>query len=286
MKKSNIISCLNSVRSTGLGLAAGGLLLGALPFAATASDMATLYIQGFAGTGPERLAVGVVAKGPGSKRALVFAFTPPGLEGGLANPRLILRSTTGEVLGSNDDWPDSPEAAEIGRLIAATGIEIDDRAAAVIVELPAGSYRAFVDGADGGIGLVAAGVADLEDDHGGSGSSNVGPCTGQEVELPLTNTGAIARAKGKARVRTYADCGQDFRVEIEDVPLGEYGLRVAGESVGTITVVNTGFENEGQIEFDDEANDPHELPLTFEPAGLIEVTRGNNVILRRDFPPL
>lgn len=289
MKKSKFLSCVTAIRRAGRRLVAGGLLLGALPSAAMASDMITLYMQGFAGTGSERLAIGVVAAGPGDKRSALFAFTPPGVEGGLADPKLTVRSSNGDLIATNDNWPDSPDADEIGSIIAASGININNLAAAVIVPLSAGSYVAFVEGADGGTGIVAAGVADLEDDHrGGGGASNDGPCAGEEVELPLVSTGVIAGAKGKARVRNYADCGQDFRVEIEDVPLGVYGLRVGGVEVGTFEVVNTGVENEGEIEFDDEPNDAHEWPLTFDPTGkLIEVTRRNGeVILSRDFPTL
>jgi hypothetical protein len=275
------------VRRVRASVVASGLLLGALPFPAVSSDLVNLFMQGFAGTGEDRMETSFIVAGPGPTRVATFAFTPPGVAGGLEDPRLVLVNVaTGQVLGRNDNWPDSSDADEIGRIIAATGIAIDSRASAIVAELSAGSYVALVDGADGGTGLVAAGVADLEDDHPDDGGANTGPCVGQEVELPLFNTGVMANAKGKARVRTYTDCGQDFRVEIEDVPTGEYGLRVAGESVGTFTVVNTGTENEGQIEFDDEANDPHELPLTFEPAGLIEVLRGNSVILNRNFPDL
>lgn len=267
---------------------AGGLMLGAASSGALASDMITLYMQGFAGTGSERLSLGVVAAGPGEKRTVLFAFPPPGVAGGLEDPKLTVRSSTGEVVGSNDNWRDSPDAAEIGNVIAATGINISDRAAAIILPLAAGSYAAQVEGANGTTGIVAAGVADLEDDHrGGGGASNVGPCGGAEVELSLVSTGVIGGAKGKARVRNYADCGQDFRVEIEDVPVGTYGLIVGGVDRGAFQVVNTGIENEGQIEFDDEPNDAHERPLTFDPTGqLIEVTRNGEVVLDIDFPAL
>jgi hypothetical protein len=279
--------CLATMGRAGTSLVAGALLLVGLPATAFSSDLVNLFMQGFAGTGEDRMETSFIVAGPGPTRVAAFAFTPTGVAGGLEDPRLVLVNVaTGRVLGSNDNWPDSADADEIGRIIASTGIDINNRAAAVIIELSAGAYVALVDGADGGTGIVAAGVADLEDDHSGGGDSATGPCTGQEVELPLVNTGVIGGAKGKARVRTYADCGQDLRVEIEDVPVGDYGLRVAGQVVGTIKVVNTGFENAGQIEFDDEANDPHELPLTFDPSGLMEVTQGATVILSRDFPSL
>lgn len=290
MSRIGISRGLAATRRVGASLFAGGLLLGASSSVAFASDMITLYMQGYVGTGSERVNIGFVLDGPGVKDGVVFAFAPDGMPDGLANPKLTVRSSTGEVLGSNDDWPDSPDAAEIERVIAATGITINNRAAAVLLTLPAGSYSALVEGATpGDTGIVAAGVADLEDDHRSGGDvSNAGPCSGAEVELPMVNTGVINAAKGKARLRHYADCGKDFRVEIEDVPVGNnYGLTVNGEFWGSFQVVNTGVENEGQIEFDTEPNDPHERLLPFDPAGeLIQVTRNGQVILRLNFPTL
>jgi hypothetical protein len=111
-------------------------------------------------------------------------------------------------------------------------------------------------------------------------------CTPSEVELPLLNTGEIANAKGKARLRVRDDCDEDFRVEIEDVPLGDYDIRVGGVHRGTFTTANVGGEVEGQIEFDSNPDEPGELLLDFDPSGqLTEILdAGGDTILERDFP--
>lgn len=111
-------------------------------------------------------------------------------------------------------------------------------------------------------------------------------CTPSEVELPLRNTGTIANAKGKARLRVRDDCDEDFRVEIEDVPTGDYDILVDGVHRGTITTAEIGSEIVGQIEFDSDPDEPGELLLDFDPRGqLIEILDGGaTTILDRDFP--
>jgi hypothetical protein len=112
-------------------------------------------------------------------------------------------------------------------------------------------------------------------------------CTFEEAEVPLFNSGIFPQAKGKARFRMRDDCSEDFRVEIEDLPVGDYDLLVGGVNRGAITVTNTGSETEGQIEFDTDPDDPDELPLTFDPRGeLIEIERGGDVVLSRPFPAM
>jgi len=119
--------------------------------------------------------------------------------------------------------------------------------------------------------------------QGGGGTT---ACTPSEVELPLHNTGVIAKAKGDARLRVRDDCDEDFRVEIEDIPAGDYDILVGGVNRGTITAVNTGSEVEGQIEFDNDPDEAGEFLLDFDPRGqLIEIVNGGaTTILERDFP--
>jgi hypothetical protein len=92
------------------------------------------------------------------------------------------------------------------------------------------------------------------------------------------NDGVIPQAKGKARFRVRDDCSEDFRVEIEDLPVGDYNLLVGGVNQGTITVTDTGGETEGEIEFDTDPDDPGELLLDF------DIEQGGTVFLSRTFP--
>lgn len=119
----------------------------------------------------------------------------------------------------------------------------------------------------------------------GGGGGGGGSCTAEETEVPLLNTGADGDAKGKARYRLESDCDDDFRVEVENLPLGDYELRVGGVVQGTLTVALVEGEAEGELEFDNDPDEPGEVPLTFDPRGqLIEVVQGGTVYLDRVFP--
>ncbi|MEA3278644.1 MAG: hypothetical protein U9Q81_25775 [Pseudomonadota bacterium] len=252
------------------------------------TSLVNLSTRGFVGSDADRMLAGLVVNGPSTKEFLVFALGPTlsasGVPGVIPDPKLTLQKTSGEVVASNDDWGDHPTAPLVGALLSTIGITLDDKEAALIIELPAGDYTALVEGSGGENGVALAGIIDLDEDD----TFNTGPCDGEivEIELPLVNTGVIAGANGNARLRHRADCSQDFRVEIKDVPLGDYGLFVGGDQKGTITVIDTGTENEGEIEFETDP-DLNELPLTFDPAGqLIEVKQGDTVILNLQFPSI
>lgn len=133
---------------------------------------------------------------------------------------------------------------------------------------------------------VAQGATVFFSDTFGSGGTG-GPtiCEPTEDEVPLLNTGPVGSAKGKARFRVKDDCDEDFRVEIEDLPLGNYTLEVGGVAVGTISVVLDGGEAEGEVEFDDDPDEPGELLLTFDPRdALVQVIQSGTVFLERVFP--
>jgi len=109
-----------------------------------------------------------------------------------------------------------------------------------------------------------------------SGGTNVAPV---DIEVNLVSTGAIPQADGKIRFRSKS--GRDtVRVEIEDVPDGEYAFRVAGNDEGVIVVQN----GVGELEFDSQAKNG-KLPLTFDPRGqLVEVQLGGTTVLQVVFP--
>ena len=124
----------------------------------------------------------------------------------------------------------------------------------------------------------------------GMGMGNMRNCVDQgeyiEIEMELVNTGVLAGAKGEAEWRMYTD-RVEFSVEIEDVPVGSYPLRVGGVEVGTIEVfemmMNYG-ETYGQIVF----RDPEAYGrkhLDFESRGQkIEVLQGESSILEVELP--
>ena len=119
----------------------------------------------------------------------------------------------------------------------------------------------------------------------GEGGTGPSICEPTETEVPLLNTGPISQAKGKARFRVRDDCDEDFRVEIEDLPLGTYTLEVGGLAVGTIAVTVVDGEAEGEIEFDTDPDEPGEVLLDFDPRGaLIRILQTGTTFLERVFP--
>jgi hypothetical protein len=101
-------------------------------------------IGGFIVTGNVPKKVAIRGMGP--------ALASFGITDFLANPFLELRSSSGAVLQSNDDWKDSQEAE-----IQALGLAPNDtREAVIVATLTPGSYTALLTGKGGtsGVGLV------------------------------------------------------------------------------------------------------------------------------------
>jgi cytochrome c oxidase assembly protein Cox11 len=173
--------------------------------------------------------------------------------------------------------------------------------------VPNGAYQIFVDGVDRGTILVVLGRGTIEFDSAdppepvldfdprgvtldvaqsgtvlfsgpfAAQSPGVNVCDASQTSLFLTPTAAGAGGKAELRFRTRSDCEKDFQVEIEDVPAGPYDVLVNEAVVGSITAAAdpvTG-EIDGEIEFDTDADDPDELPLSFDPANaMVEIRQG------------
>jgi hypothetical protein len=118
--------------------------------------------------------------------------------------------------------------------------------------------------------------------HGMSDCVNDGEVV--EIEIDLVNTGVLIDAKGEAEWEMNSD-RVEFSVEIEDVPIDFYALKVGGTEVGIIEA----FERHdgdvyGRIKFRDPESHGREH-LDFEPRGeKIEVLQGGSVILEIEFP--
>jgi len=126
----------------------------------------------------------------------------------------------------------------------------------------------------------------VEDDAGGVMSIGL-PSGGPPVPgngCAAVNTGDVflvadgGAGKAKARFRREEDCDRDFRVEVEDVAVGTYEVCVAGQSFGTFQAANNGVQVEGELELDNDADQPGDRPFPAslpDPIGLsIEVRQG------------
>ncbi len=210
-------------------------------------------------------------------------------------------SETVKVLFSTGEDPDASAEAEFK-----TKEDCDLEFEVEVEDLPVGVYELFVDEVfRGNISVVDAieGYGEIEfstdfDEEGklpldfdpqdkmitiqqgdvvffsdttSGGTTVISTCDSIENEVSFFNSGEIVSAKGKMRFRQDSDCDQDFRVEIENLPFGDYKLIVGGAEKGTISVIFVDGELEGEIEFDKEP-DPDEELLDFDPRGqLVEV---------------
>ena len=105
-----------------------------------------------------------------------------------------------------------------------------------------------------------------------------------DIEVDLANPGVYPLASGKAKLEPRAD-RTDFSVQIEDVPVGSYALRIGGEVVGSIQVAELADGSvEGELEFRDPV-EPGKVLLDFDPRGKqIDVLEGQVVVLGVLFP--
>ncbi|HEY6942893.1 hypothetical protein [Dokdonella sp.] len=114
----------------------------------------------------------------------------------------------------------------------------------------------------------------LSDDHVASNDVRI-------VQF-LGNTGVVPAASGKARFEDRGD-RTDFKVQVEDLPVGAYSLRVAGTERATLNVVAASIGTFAEVEFRSPV-EPGKVLLDFDPrAQLVEVVQGNTVFLSRMF---
>jgi hypothetical protein len=99
---------------------------------------------------------GFIIRGAVAKKVIVRGVGPGlaafGIAGLLNDPFLELRTSSGDLLRSNDNWKDTQRAKIEGSGLAPA----DDRESAIVITLGPGSYTALLTGKDGtgGVGLV------------------------------------------------------------------------------------------------------------------------------------
>lgn len=121
------------------------------------SDLGNISTRGFVGNGDDILIGGFIIGSRNTANVVLRALGPSlgvaGVAGALNDPKLTLYDGNGVALGSNDNWQDSPAAADLELLgLAPT----DPAESATLTTLSPGSYTAVVQSADGatGVGLV------------------------------------------------------------------------------------------------------------------------------------
>ena len=121
----------------------------------------------FVDTGERISIAGFTVTGDVAKKVLIRGLGPSlsnnSVPTPLGNPTVTLFDNTGNSVATNDDWRNSPDAAEI---ISSGLAPSDDLESALIATLPPGQYTAQLGGAGGGTGNGVIEVYDL------AGSSN------------------------------------------------------------------------------------------------------------------
>ena len=120
------------------------------------------------------------------------------------------------------------------------------------------------------------------DNNGNNGNGttnpNAPPFGNSEIEVALNNLGVYPIGKAEIELEQRED-RVDFKVELEDIPIGFYQLRIAGNVEGNIEVIqNLLGQNEGELEFRNPV-EPGKSILDFNPIDqLVEVLEGDVVL--------
>jgi sugar lactone lactonase YvrE len=118
------------------------------------SALTNVSTRGFVGTDQNVMIAGFITEGGnGSTEVVVRGLGPTltqfGVSGALADPKLTLVNSNGNIIGSNNNWKDTQQVA-----IQATGLAPpNDLEAAILATVSAGGYTAILEGNNGGTGI-------------------------------------------------------------------------------------------------------------------------------------
>jgi len=130
--------------------------------------LSNLSARNYAGSGSDALIVGFTVEGEGTKRLLIRGIGPGlaqfGVTGTIADPKIEIHTSVNNVdsvLASNDSWQDDSKTTAAFSQTGAFGLPDKSKDAAMVVELPAGSYTAVVSGVNGSTGTALVEVYEL-----------------------------------------------------------------------------------------------------------------------------
>lgn len=118
------------------------------------------------GAGGDVLIAGFSIGGVGTKTLLIRAvgpgLVPFGVDGTLADPQLAIFSGPSQI-AANDNWGNSAALATAATQVGAFALPAGSRDAALLINLPTGSYTAQVTGANNSAGVVLIEVYELSE---------------------------------------------------------------------------------------------------------------------------
>ncbi len=120
-------------------------------------DLANISTRGNVFADPNLMIAGLIVQGVNQQTIVVRGIGPSltalGVTGALADPTLEIRNSQGALLIANDNWKD--DATQAAALQQNNIAPTRDEEAAIIVNVPAGTYTALLRGKNGpGVGLV------------------------------------------------------------------------------------------------------------------------------------
>jgi hypothetical protein len=135
-------------------------------------------IAGFVVTGTEAKTMLVRAVGP--------SLTGFGVQGALANPRLQIYNSAGELVAENEDWAGNADVAAAAQAVGAFALDAGSRDAAILASLQPGAYTAQVV-ANGGTGVALIEVYD---------TAAVSTATGAQQLINISTRGFVDTGDG------------------------------------------------------------------------------------------
>ena len=124
---------------------------------------------------------------------------------------------------------------------------------------------------------------DDDDDNDGDTDEDDADHHGEDDELEVeASLNATANAPDKSRSRVKIQRMATGKIELEidgrDIGLGSFDVVLDGTVIGQLVMEGDAEENEGEVEFETDANDEDEINLTVDPIGLpIEISKSGVV---------
>jgi len=113
----------------------------------------------------ESLIVGFVVKGNAPRALLIRGVGPTlgvlGVNNTLADPKIEVFSSSGTLLGSNDNWSDDVSLPLAFNQVGAFPLSALSKDAALLLALPPGAYTVHVTGVANGVGATLAEVYEI-----------------------------------------------------------------------------------------------------------------------------
>ena len=152
---SNATYTVVAANSDGSTPSAGAVLLVAAPIP---GRLINLSVRTTAGTGAQTLIAGFVVGGTGVKQVLTRAIGPTlglfGVTGVLTDPQLALFNASSVQIGANSGWSGTVSLTQAMTQVGAFALPVTSRDAALLSNLPAGTYSAQASSSSGATGVV------------------------------------------------------------------------------------------------------------------------------------